>query len=582
MKMIEANSTKRPRIRNARGLYARCREWKAHGRPFRDLIGLTALVCVTGMLFYRATEGVDLSDESYYALFLHDWIFGGIAESQLRSLHQTAAFVIYPVVIVYEEIVGSFDGLFLFLRFLYVTGAVLSAISITAALIYNRFGARSWLAGLIILAFIPYGLPAPSYNTLGLQGFAIGISGYAIWATSRRHRWTLMSAVGWAIAIVSYPPLAAALVSFLGMIVIAERHSPRSSIIHILTICSVVFSAAALCAYVLTPGRLIESYAYLSLINDSTGISARLQSIQSIISNSTHFYIFALISFAIGAIRRIVPPIVFFGYVAATVAATFFYGPALFVGSHDLILFTCIAGMAIVADLWSDDRCRRSVAMAYVTSIVAGCLTSAFATHTLYSFPIGGAVAAAISATWSPRRYEDQISALAPGAALMVALVVTSLSFRYGETPITKAEAREPIETGIFAGLSVAQSDAEIIRATEESLKEIMAPGETIAAIGRLPGLMLLSEAPISMLTPFPLMPNVSSEGLRFTKSHYRQEDNLPTVLLIFNDVYFAPVNFLDDQMHRYEILRDLSFSSERKLRIYRLRQPGMDGTQEG
>ena len=120
-------------------------------------------------LAFRITRGIDLSDESDYAVFLDDWLKEGIRESPFLTLHQTAALVVYPAVLLFRWVMGATDGLILFLRSLDIVGAMMAAIS--AAVLFRRSGTcfGAWLAGALVLAFIPFGLPAPSYNTIGEQ-----------------------------------------------------------------------------------------------------------------------------------------------------------------------------------------------------------------------------------------------------------------------------------------------------------------------------------------------------------------------------------------------------------------------------
>ena len=176
--------------------------------PRDDLIGVIIAAALLSFLAFRITQAADLTDESYYAVFIDDWLKEGIRASPFRVVHQTAALLIYPAALVFRLAMGSTDGLIVFLRSLYVIGAALAALS-TAALFW-RLGTRlgGWLAGAIVLAFIPYGLPAPSYNTIGEQAMIIALAsfGCAILAEGSLLL-PAISALAWAFATVAYPPL---------------------------------------------------------------------------------------------------------------------------------------------------------------------------------------------------------------------------------------------------------------------------------------------------------------------------------------------------------------------------------------
>jgi hypothetical protein len=56
-----------------------------------------AFVAILLTLAWRLRQVADFSDESYYAIFIDDWLKAGIHSSALLMLHQTAALVVYPM-----------------------------------------------------------------------------------------------------------------------------------------------------------------------------------------------------------------------------------------------------------------------------------------------------------------------------------------------------------------------------------------------------------------------------------------------------------------------------------------------------
>ena len=124
-----------------------------------DTIGIAFFVLLVVLLGFRITQGADFSDESYYAIFIDDWLKGGIATSTFRAIHQTAALIVYPVALVYARLTGSSDGLFLFLRVLFLIGAAVSALFWVVLL--KQLGHRllAWAGGILVLSFVPFGLP---------------------------------------------------------------------------------------------------------------------------------------------------------------------------------------------------------------------------------------------------------------------------------------------------------------------------------------------------------------------------------------------------------------------------------------
>jgi hypothetical protein len=58
-----------------------------------DLIGAVAFVAILLTLAWRLRQGADFSDESYYAIFIDDWLKGGINSSVFQEVLGTLQIV---------------------------------------------------------------------------------------------------------------------------------------------------------------------------------------------------------------------------------------------------------------------------------------------------------------------------------------------------------------------------------------------------------------------------------------------------------------------------------------------------------
>jgi len=58
---------------------------------------------ITSLLMMRLNKGADLGDESYYALYVDDWLKGDIGSSTYLVLHQTAALLVFPFAWLYRR-----------------------------------------------------------------------------------------------------------------------------------------------------------------------------------------------------------------------------------------------------------------------------------------------------------------------------------------------------------------------------------------------------------------------------------------------------------------------------------------------
>ena len=236
------------------------------GSTGRGLLGPLLVLLLLIWLGFRITRAVDLSDESYYAVFIDTWLKEGIRASPFLSLHQTAALIMYPAAFLFFQLCGSTDGLILFLRAIYVVGALIGALSAATLVRRSGGGWSAWLAGALVLAFIPFGLPAPSYNTLGEQATIAALAGCGCAMLDGQIQWRacvlwlVFSATAWAVATVAYPSLMFALgVLFVCLIIVVRPTRPM-----LLTYAGLVlgFQAAAWSSviWLLTWSRIHDTY----------------------------------------------------------------------------------------------------------------------------------------------------------------------------------------------------------------------------------------------------------------------------------------------------------------------------------
>jgi hypothetical protein len=517
--------------------------------PYRqgEPVGIAIFALLVVLLAIRITRGVDFGDESYYAIFIDDWLKGGIASSAFLSIHQTAALTVYPAALAYAALKGSSDGLFLFLRVLFLAGAVASALCWVNFLKALGYRLAAWAGGIVVLSFIPFGLPAPSYNTLGQQALTIALAsfGNAALADSRPREqlwWLAASACGWALAVIAYPSLVMPL-GALCLFALWYRDGNFQR-----PLCYVAITAAAICAgwllviWSLGFARLHDSLVLGSINFDANGWSRKWTFVQSLLAANTPFLILCGAAIGIGATRRVFPLFAPFA-TAAVVAALFATTPALFARSHDAVTLVALTGLGLLSGLRTGaSRRERVVAVVYATSLVAGLTTVATAFHSVYNFSIGALPAAALALMGDPaRKFSGIAGALALGAAT-AAILSTSLFFYYGELPAQPPAPRERMVDGFFAGLALLADDAALIRLVENRIDPLLKGSPPVAIIGRMPGLVLATPARVSMPIPY-AVPAQGEEWLLRNESFYRQPGRQPLFVLVYRDPYFVPSN---------------------------------------
>ena len=510
--------------------------------PRDDLIGVIIAAALLSFLAFRITQAADLTDESYYAVFIDDWLKEGIRASPFRVVHQTAALLIYPAARVFRLAMGSTDGLIVFLRSLYVIGAALAALS-TAALFW-RLGTRlgGWLAGAIVLAFIPYGLPAPSYNTIGEQAMIIALAslGCAILAESSRLL-PAISALAWAFATVAYPPLFLALVVLLAFLPTVLRPHRRLQFAYIGLVAGFQLVAWGCVLGVLTWPRMLESIAYQSDLSPMLNVGEKISTIMKNFTQNLFFLTLACTAIALGLIKVRLPQSIYATSVAALIVLLLFVPATLFVRSHDAILLGALTGLGMLGWLFTGaNPQQRLLATLFAVSLTAGLVSVATATY-VFSFSVCGAFAG-ILAVLSGSSFSNRWWAL-PTAALLGVISISSVSFFYGELPGEISGRRQRIIEGPFAGISASAGTADLIKKAHTMLNDWSSGNDTVAVVGRLSGLYLLGKARARVLTPFTLTDLAQSQALAKNDLYYSNPSNRPDIVIMYADSYFVPVN---------------------------------------
>lgn len=517
---------------------------QAKGERTTNLIGAAMSFAILLVLAWRLTRGVDFEDESYYAIFIDDWLKGGIHSSALLALHQTAALIVYPAAWLYTGLVGSHTGLMLFLRGLFLLGNALAASCWFTFLRRTGFHGSAWAAAAAVLAFIPFGLPAPSYNTLGLQGLSVGLTafGAAQFAEYVRARWawSVVSALGWAVATVAYPSLIAVLGLFLCAGLAALPVVRLKAWVGI----AVFFQIAAWSGVVigLSSRKLHDGFVYVATINDVDGWSRKVQFSAQLFASHKVFACACLLSAAIGIGRDRLGPMRTSVAVALLLLLTISVPPTLFVHSHDLILVLALSGLGILAGFRPGaSPQRRLFAVLYLTAMSAGVVTTLSAYNSLYNFCIGGAPAA-ILALVAPNdsRPIARLAITGRTSLAAAALLASALIYFYGDLPGVTAP-RERIGWGVFAGLALQPDQAAVLRVMRDDVGPLVTNARTVAEVGRLPGLILATPAR-------PLMPSVNpapaltqDSALRANASYFASHP--ADIVLVYTDLYFDAPN---------------------------------------
>ena len=463
-------------------------------------------VVVLALLAYRMTIGVDLTDELYYVTFLDGWLKDGLGHGENLVVHQTAALLMFPAARLYVWIVGSERGQVLFLRFIFLATACAASHCQFRFVRSVRDEAVAWSSALLVLCFIPFSLPAPSYNTIGMFGM---LSALALFGVATLPQQTgayaagpaLASGLAWMVAVIAYPTLAAALLALLAMALLgAGDRGERVAALRYAMVCSFFqFCGACLLLAVFGWARLwqIARFSNTALQNPEYLYAKFAKSVE-LFAGHPSFGALCLAGAALGVWllvagrdrpRAVWPSLL----VAALVSLSYATGPALWFPPHDIVLLLVLIGpFALSSD---SGPATRGI---YAASVVGGVMTAASSSNGIYNFPIGGLAAAALaSSLLAPRDAPRNAVAAQCGMMLLTATLFSTSTFAsfYGEFPNPLTARAVRIDGGPFAGLLTNVDQAEFIAAATAVLGERVGCGKTIMVMGRAAGLYLLTDA---------------------------------------------------------------------------------------
>ncbi len=249
--------------------------------------------------------------------------------------------------------------MFLFLRVLFLVGAAVSALFWVIFL--KRIGHRllAWAGGILVLSFVPFGLPAPSYNTLGLQGLTIALASFgcaALIDEQKREQfwWLAVSACALAFTTVAYPTMAVPVGSLclLGLLC-RDGAFPRPGLYLALT-ASAICVGWFLVVFSLTPTRLYDSIVFVWVSRfEPDALARRLAAVHARLAANPPFLVLCMIAVIIGVGRRAFPLAAHWAIVAM-VASLLALQPTLFTRSHDAVTLIALTGPRLA--LWAANR----------------------------------------------------------------------------------------------------------------------------------------------------------------------------------------------------------------------------------
>ncbi|KAB0490641.1 hypothetical protein [Pseudomonas vancouverensis] len=510
---------------------------------------LSLVIATSLLLCFRMTLGVDLTDESYYLSFVDGWLKTGFHDSSALVIHQTAEFLVFPFVKIFFTIYPDENGLALFNRYLYLSLSLLSGFCFFYFARTRQTFTISALCGVAVTSFIPFSLPAPSYNTIGMLGMLCAIACYATFIETRKHTLLLISAASWAVSALAYPTLVVVLASFLTVIVAVPTLRPTILRYSLWCLLFQVLGLGLLLS-VYGENRLMQIVEFTNAsLQVSSGLGGKVSRAYVLLSASYTFVALCLGSIAVGVVAGMRIRHWTHGWLTASLITGVLVtarltGPVLYATSHDYVFLLAITGTAFFITA-SITRTHNDSALTgyFLVGLFAGLVTSLTATNSIVNFAVGGFISTCIlllSALPKDKIYRKAHTTLV--CVVSAFFLLSNFEFIYGEsTDLLSSKSANRIERGVFAGLVTTKEKAEAITETSAFLAKI--PGESIAAIGRFPSIYLLTRMRPQTLSTWDFSqqngttPKIDSAISEF----YSFDKNLPSVVLNVTDPWTRP-----------------------------------------
>lgn len=526
---------------------------------------VAAIVISVMLLTFRMTIGVDLSDESYYATFVDGWLKTGVAGSDDLMVHQTAALWVYPWAVVYRILSGGVDGLVLALRLNYLAFATAASVCLFCAVSAYRGRLAATIAAVFALWFIPFSLPAPSYNTIGmwatLAALALFTLPFTRASTNASPHLPLslwLSAAWWVVGIVAYPTLVAVAVAMIAAApCVLRKSAERRLILRYTAACAGLgaLTAVVLC-FVLQPAHVWQMLRFTNSVNAvSSGIGRKLDTVLTLFSSNSRVTLACATAIVVAAIDFLCRPESTIRRVADAIAAVpiilVVTAPTAMMSfySHDLVLLLAIAGSGALRGCFDRNApaSERVFGLVYGAALLAGVVTSTTSYNGLYNFPIGGFAAACIAvARWAPRAApldsgasRGRAAGIAVGGLITAltacgAMTWTAFSSYYREPGLTYAHS-VPMPSGVYAGLRGDAEKASYALHMTQALATLSGCGDKISVLRGEAGIYLLSPfkpETVSTWGPVTAQGQVATDMI---DAFYRSPAHAPDIIVLDN-----------------------------------------------
>lgn len=498
-------------------------------------------------LLGRLAFGVDLTDEAYYLAVPWRFVHGARPFVDEAGVQQTASLLTTPFVKLYALLVPGGDGIVLAFRFLF---AIALGLVVWSAFAYLK-RRLPWPVALVVscvtLAWVPYCIPALSYNTIGIGALTVGsFIGLGAIEDSSGRRLGLAGLLH-GIACVAYPTLAVPVVVFgvaAWFFVGAGKRRPLAW-----WAAAIALVGAALGAYLLFVGvKNIEStLAYTESFGLSVGGIQRSRLIwRGLAVTATPLRpLFVVVALGGAAVYAKWPKVGAALLLAAPLSAlAFSQSDSWSLQSFYLLAVTIAVAAAVVLGAWTRPEARGLAFVVFLPGVVAGLTLGYTSTNLSHQIGLGmlGAVVAGLAVVAMlvlavPGRV------WAPALFLMLAGVIATMSVMlwscmYRDGPLETLTAVVP--SGPYAGLRTTPAQSALVVGLESDIRGALKPGGKLLVYDALPGAYLMAPVAGSALNTYQFSPAHYPQARRDHPLAYIRDNGMPDVVV--RSYAFEPV----------------------------------------
>ena len=497
----------------------------------------------TLLISFKLFKGVDLSDESFYAISAQSILQWHGLFVMNANVSQFACAFVAPLIFCWNLIAPSSESLMLWLRVCYI---VFSAICSACLFSYAVKRTKWWEAVMLStlpLAWVPFGIPALSYNTLG-QGFLL--CGLALYRCSQQTApiERCLRALPFGLAIAAYPTLAIPVSGFLllNLVLTDEPEIRKQAKYTVAAITVVGFAIACLLLYEGFPYflRAIQSFHGTSQ-NATKGYLIHDQLL------TNYFPILAPASLVLGFLtskskrKMEIASIYLFLLIIAIVCAL--PAKAMFLQSHAIIFFSAIFLLPQVIFQQTD----RFTKFVFLFGIIAGLSVATSSHNGFMNFCIGFFPALCLTLCHVPRFEKDNQFAQFTGNVFRATIVGTLLFFSITYTYGDDSNGAFPVAGGKFNGLATTEERSRLIRIISDDIASVSKNKQTIYVIGP-PGYYLCTNLKPLDLRTFHLSGDLFEPQRPLFDQFYAMHGN-PDLILHVPIPYFGELNSFDEKL---------------------------------